>query len=118
MSGVIAPQQFGAPAPGVTNMVATGTTTATATLIYAKYSVFTTVSSGAYAQLPQSNASQVELVVMPRGGNTLNVIPDAGGQIESYGTNVAVAVADGGNATFVCLDPAVKNTQGRQWWIK
>lgn len=118
MSGVIAPQQFGANAPGVSNMVATGTTPQTATQIYAKYSVFTTVAAGAYAQLPQSNASQIALVIMPRGGQNLNVIPDPGGQIENYGTNVAVQVADGGNATFVCLDPAIKNTQGRQWWIK
>lgn len=110
------PQQFGALVPGDQHMNATGTTVATATQIYTKYSIFTTVAVGAIAQLPGSNASAVELVVMPRGGNDLQVIPDAGGQIESYGTNAAVTVLDGGNATFVCLDPVIRT--GRQWWIK
>ncbi len=110
------PQDFGALTPGDQHMSATGTTPATATQIYRKYSIFTTVSTGAYAQLPRSNSAFVELVVMPRGGNDLLVIPDAGGQIESYGTDVAVTVLDGQNATFVCLDPPI--SQGRQWWIR
>ena len=110
------PQDFGAMTPGDQHMSATGVTPSTAAQIYRKYSVFTTVLSGAYAQLPRTNAAFVELIVMPRGGNDLLVIPDTGGQIESYGTNAAVTVLDGQNATFVCLDPPL--SQGRQWWIK
>lgn len=115
---IVAPQQFGALVPGVTDMSATGTTSDTAALIYAKYSVFTTVAAGAVARLPDSGASNVELVIMPRGGNNLKIIPDRGGQIEGFGVDAPVQVLDGGNATFVCLDPPTRNTPGRQWRIK
>lgn len=113
----LAPQQFGAQVPGLTGLSATGTTPLTATQIYVKYSIFSTVVAGGTAQLPGANASEVELIVMPRGGNDLTVIPDPGGQIESYGADVGVQVADGGSATFVCVDSAVLRGQGRQWWV-
>jgi hypothetical protein len=44
-----------------------------------------------------------------RGGQNPNMIPYPSGQIENYSTNVAVQVLEGGNANFVCLDPAVNN---------
>ena len=113
----LAPQQFGAQVPGQTGLSATGTTALTATQIYVKYSIFSTVVAGAIAQLPGANASEVELIVMPRGGNDLTVIPDPGGQIENFGMDVGVRVADGGSATFVCVDSAVLRSQGRQWWV-
>ena len=109
------PQQFGALTPGVQNMTATGTTAATAAQIYTKYSIFTTVAVGAYAQLPCSNASAVELIVMARGGNDLLVIPDSGGQIEGAGVDVPFTVPDGSNAIFVCFDAVTRS--GRQWWV-
>ena len=40
---------------------------------------------------------------------------DSGGQVENYSANVAGQVLDGGNADFVCLDPAVNNLQGHEW---
>lgn len=115
--GRLAPQQFGAQVPGQTGMSATGTTPLIATQIYVKYSIFSVVDPGAIAQLPGANASEVELIVMPRGGNDLTVIPDPGGQIENYGTDVGVQVADGESATFVCVDSALLRAQGRQWWV-
>ena len=107
-------------APPRTGMfaTATGTTPATATLIFSNYTVFTTVAPGAYARLsaigPPSYVT--ELIVLPRGGNNLIVIPDAGGQIESYGVDAPIQIADHGNTTFVCIDPSAPG--GRQWYVK
>lgn len=112
----VLPQQFGALTPGRRFASATGVTSATAEPIYTKYTIFETVVSGGIAQLPASNASAVELVVLNRGANILSVIPDSGGQIENLGTDTAAGVAVGANATFVCLDPVI--APGRQWWVK
>lgn len=114
----VPPRQFGSPAPNVVNMAATGTTPGTAALIYARHTVFTTVEHGAYAQLPQANSPLDAVMVLPRGGNDLNVIPGSGGQIENLGTEAAVTVPDGGGALFVSYDPTRQTVTGRQWWLK
>lgn len=114
----VTPQDFGALTPGIRYAEANGITAGTAAQIYTKYTVFETVAPGAIAQLPATNAAYVEIIIMNRcgTGEVLTVIPDSGGQIESYGPSGSVGVADGGNATFVCLDQVI--SPGRQWWVK
>lgn len=112
----IIPQDFGARTPGTQYAEAHGTVAASATQIYTQVTVFIGVDTGALAQLP-ADGSLVALTVFNRcgTGEALSIIPDDGGEIESVGIDAAVAIADGGNATFTCLDPALQI--GRQWWI-
>lgn len=109
------PQDFGPAAQGVVGMSAIGTTTMTATQIYAQYSVFTLVVAGGIAQLP--SVSQVELTVLSRGSNDLTIVPDKGGQIDSFGVDASVSIPVGGNATFVCVDAPTPFAVPRQWRV-
>ena len=108
---------FGANVPGEASVVATGTNQATAYQIIRKHTVFGTVANGTAGVLPSAYSSGTEITIFNRGANVLLIFPGTGDQIEAYGVNQAVAVAPGGDATFVSFDPPL-TTPPRTWWLK
>lgn len=114
----ILPQQFGPLCPGLRGLVASGTTAATATLLYNRNNIFEIVVDGGMSRLPGTGSSMVEITVFNQDpSNDLLVIPDEGDQIWNLGPSAAATVsANGGVATFVCVDSVLQRP--RQWWVK
>lgn len=106
---------YGPPETGSVGLTATGSTQGGAYLLLSRINEFSTVPSGSGCILPTQALPTVEIVVINRGANALNVYPASGGQIESNGTNTASVVAVSGAMTFVCFDESPNN---KQWYIK
>jgi hypothetical protein len=121
-SFVYTPETGAAVAPGpvagtgASGLTATGTNQAGAFPLAATINVFSTVPVNSGAKLPEGYSSVTPIEVLNRGANPENVYPFLGDQIETYGVNVAVQVAAGGNASFACFDP-VSQSQPRTWWL-
>jgi hypothetical protein len=103
-------QQFGDLVPGVVDAHAD----TDGYQIYAKVTIFETVDLGAYARLPESGASSVQLVVWNNGANTLEVRPPPGGRINSLAIDEAYDVDAAAIVAFYCFDPVMDS--GMNWY--
>ena len=111
MSGFFGPADYGAPVQGQQNLSATATTNATAAVLQAKVSVFTTVGIAAIVLLP--HVTNCTLDVLNRGANALTVATP-NDLIETYGTSVQIA--PGGNARFSQFTPPAQPPPWT-WWL-
>lgn len=100
--------------PGRTGLTATGTSQADAAPLLAAVNLFTSVPPGSGALLPQVSASNtLEITVLNRDANALNIYPSPGAQIETLGTNVPFSLPPSQSVLFQCLDPLM--APGRHW---
>lgn len=79
---------------------AAGTTQGTATALTNSYNIVTTVASSTGVALPTPATAGLEIIIVNKGANTLNVYPASGGAIDSAGTNAAVTLPVNGTATY------------------
>lgn len=91
------------------NITATGTTQADAYQIINNISVLTStpVSTGVVLFPQQVAARSVVVRIFNRGGNTVNVYPQVGGQINALGTNNPDTIANGSQKTYVQISPTL-----------
>jgi hypothetical protein len=106
---------LGQPIFGFVGATASGTTQATATLITAQITVFTSVVSGGAAVLPSQNASMTNIVVFNASSNPLLVYPPVGGNIYPNATNSPVTISAGLSSAFSCFDPAISGALN--WYV-
>ncbi len=78
---------------------AAGNSQSNATVLRAQDNAITTCNSGAGVELPAAAIGE-HVLVLNRGAAACLVYPPSGGQIEASGTNAAVTLAAGGDATF------------------
>lgn len=87
------------------NLVATGTTQATALPLPADCNDFATVAAGSGCILPQMNPGD-DIMVYNGGANALLIYPPLGAQIKGLGTNTGYSVAVATPLAFVqCITP-------------
>lgn len=92
-----------------TALTATGTVQADALALTKELNFVTTAAAGTGVKLPTAIAG-MQITVVNRGANTLNVYPETGAQIDALGTNVATTVASNAENVLVA-------STATQWFI-
>lgn len=90
---------------GTPNLTATGSTQGTALSLPSGFCVFTTVSSGTGAAIP--NTAPVGSIWEVWNATTTDMLlyPKSGAQIQTFGTNAPATIAAGGSAKFFVNSP-------------
>jgi hypothetical protein len=91
----------------------TGTNQATALLLMAQNVVIATATANGGFRLPSSSDVSILAPITVRNKDSVNdatIYPPVGGQIDSIGTNIPIAVGTGGQITFL------PGTTAGQWW--
>lgn len=109
----INPGSFQPPLFGALNLVALGTTQATATQLIAGGNVFARVDPGGCAVLPAPDQNQV--LVWNDGASALKVLPNFGDRIGQLAVNAFVLVQPGGSAVFNSFDTPL-TASPRAWY--
>jgi hypothetical protein len=103
-SGLFATQADAVNGSNNLNVIAAGSTQATATLLQASTNVVTTVAAGAAGViLPVSDVGDEILVANTDSADTLSVYPPVGGRIGTAAVNTAVTQATNVNRTYRCI---------------
>ena len=91
------------------NLTATGVTQSAALAITNQHNVFSTVAANSGTVLPIPGAGGVEITIINKGANSLNVYPAVGGTIDTLAANTATTVPVNGQLI-------IKSSSSTQWY--
>jgi hypothetical protein len=108
---------YGGYVPGISDLVATGSTQADALPLLREVNHLGTVPGSSGVKLPLVTSSvTTEIVIINRGQNDCWCYPPEGGQIEAQGMNQPYLITRASTGVLTCFGAVM--VPGLQWWVR